>query len=110
GSDGGGRGCVLFFFSSRRRHTSFSRDWSSDVCSSDLGSSSALSYSVAASDRALWSKSAGVSESDEDGRRRHGGRVGVLLRSPARSEERRAGKERRARGAPHHQRREKSRA
>src|SRR5690606_39471967 len=23
-------------FSSRRRHTSFSRDWSSDVCSSDL--------------------------------------------------------------------------
>src|SRR5690606_29463892 len=28
---------VLFFFSSRRRHTRFSRDWSSDVCSSDLG-------------------------------------------------------------------------
>src|SRR5690606_40780339 len=27
--------CV-FFFSSRRRHTRFSRDWSSDVCSSDL--------------------------------------------------------------------------
>src|SRR5207302_8694197 len=27
---------VFFFFSSRRRHTSFSRDWSSDVCSSDL--------------------------------------------------------------------------
>src|SRR5690606_15525428 len=26
----------MFFFSSRRRHTSFSRDWSSDVCSSDL--------------------------------------------------------------------------
>src|SRR5690606_40863786 len=26
----------LFCFSSRRRHTSFSRDWSSDVCSSDL--------------------------------------------------------------------------
>src|SRR5690606_40820570 len=28
---------VVFFFSSRRRHTRFSRDWSSDVCSSDLG-------------------------------------------------------------------------
>src|SRR5690606_40654422 len=27
---------VSFFFSSRRRHTRFSRDWSSDVCSSDL--------------------------------------------------------------------------
>src|SRR5712675_3589322 len=28
----------FFFFSSRRRHTRCSRDWSSDVCSSDLGS------------------------------------------------------------------------
>src|SRR5690606_13201673 len=27
---------LSFFFSSRRRHTRFSRDWSSDVCSSDL--------------------------------------------------------------------------
>src|SRR5215813_14438882 len=28
---------VFFFFSSRRRHTRCGRDWSSDVCSSDLG-------------------------------------------------------------------------
>src|SRR5260370_37497142 len=28
----------IFFFSSRRRHTRFKCDWSSDVCSSDLGS------------------------------------------------------------------------
>src|SRR5215510_14566701 len=31
--------CILwfiFFFSSRRRHTRWPRDWSSDVCSSDL--------------------------------------------------------------------------
>src|SRR3989442_15558709 len=27
----------FFFFSSRRRHTRCGRDWSSDVCSSDLG-------------------------------------------------------------------------
>src|SRR5207247_6076594 len=27
---------VYFFFSSRRRHTRSTRDWSSDVCSSDL--------------------------------------------------------------------------
>src|SRR5687768_17771600 len=27
---------TFFFFSSRRRHTRCSRDWSSDVCSSDL--------------------------------------------------------------------------
>src|SRR5476651_321816 len=28
----------VFFFSSRRRHTRYWRDWSSDVCSSDLSS------------------------------------------------------------------------
>src|SRR3989442_6951886 len=27
---------IFFFFSSRRRHTRCGRDWSSDVCSSDL--------------------------------------------------------------------------
>src|SRR5690554_7145013 len=30
------RGGIFFFFSSRRRHTRCGRDWSSDVCSSDL--------------------------------------------------------------------------
>src|SRR2546430_9591996 len=30
------RCCGMFFFSSRRRHTRFDCDWSSDVCSSDL--------------------------------------------------------------------------
>src|SRR2546430_10050271 len=30
-----GMSCI-FFFSSRRRHTRFDCDWSSDVCSSDL--------------------------------------------------------------------------
>src|SRR5690606_40672457 len=34
--------CFFFFFSSRRRHTRFSRDWSSDVCSSDLEADGAL--------------------------------------------------------------------
>src|SRR2546430_4940488 len=42
--NGGGAGkmslgvlsAVFFFFSSRRRHTRFDCDWSSDVCSSDL--------------------------------------------------------------------------
>src|SRR2546430_5743604 len=35
---GGERSCLpyFFFFSSRRRHTRFDCDWSSDVCSSDL--------------------------------------------------------------------------
>src|SRR5262249_57715059 len=30
-------GAWVFFFSSRRRHTRLVSDWSSDVCSSDLG-------------------------------------------------------------------------
>src|SRR5690606_16545563 len=38
--------CIYFFISSRRRHTRFSRDWSSDVCSSDL-------YNVYRSDAAF---------------------------------------------------------
>src|SRR5260370_901759 len=33
---------MLFFFSSRRRHTRFKCDWSSDVCSSDLYTAEAL--------------------------------------------------------------------
>src|SRR5256885_6492972 len=34
---------LLFFFSSRRRHTRLQGDWSSDVCSSDLGGSVSMS-------------------------------------------------------------------
>src|SRR5256886_14239564 len=37
---------VLFFFSSRRRHTRFDCDWSSDVCSSDLDYFSSDSLAV----------------------------------------------------------------
>src|SRR5207253_7030936 len=33
---GAGLISIIFFFSSRRRHTRWPRDWSSDVCSSDL--------------------------------------------------------------------------
>src|SRR2546422_1769514 len=36
----------FFFFSSRRRHTRCSRDWSSDVCSSDLTVSPAMHQHV----------------------------------------------------------------
>src|SRR6266496_5692353 len=44
---------VVFFFSSRRRHTRSLRDWSSDVCSSDLAVRPARCASV------LWQPSAG---------------------------------------------------
>src|SRR5256884_4534187 len=45
----------FFFFSSRRRHTRCSRDWSSDVCSSDLEAVAAglhLDYFIEAAKRA----------------------------------------------------------
>src|SRR5437660_9673371 len=37
----------MFFFSSRRRHTRWPRDWSSDVCSSDLSFQAALDLAIA---------------------------------------------------------------
>src|SRR5690606_40342544 len=39
------------FFSSRRRHTRFSRDWSSDVCSSDLDSLEKAKLALCSKDR-----------------------------------------------------------
>src|SRR5256886_9180790 len=35
---------VFFFFSSRRRHTRFDCDWSSDVCSSDLNLPQSINF------------------------------------------------------------------
>src|SRR5699024_11809118 len=51
----------FFFFSSRRRHTRSKRDWSSDVCSSDLvvqnGFSGAISFITSLPGKALqWGK------------------------------------------------------
>src|SRR5882757_1141796 len=37
---------ICFFFSSRRRHTRYWRDWSSDVCSSDLRGESGTEFCV----------------------------------------------------------------
>src|SRR2546430_6589786 len=57
--------CYFFFFSSRRRHTRFDCDWSSDVCSSDLGLGTGGSTGVAAGE-----EGAGVSEPPAARRRR----------------------------------------
>src|SRR5207302_2532525 len=73
----------FFFFSSRRRHTRFSRDWSSDVCSSDLPCSHATAGAPSSRPDSKNMPSAGSSP-------------------PARSEERRVGKECRSRWAPYH--------
>src|SRR5690606_39345262 len=81
-----------YFFSSRRRHTSFSRDWSSDVCSSDLKAARLRAESIAAQDRNIflyeWVGSKRIQC------RFHYGPFGL------RSEERRVGKECRSRWGP----------
>src|SRR5438445_5492507 len=88
---------LLFFFSSRRRHTRYWRDWSSDVCSSDLENiiQRQLQLGVGA-DRRL----AGVG-GDGEAIEQHFLVIGVIRRphghrlvvGAARSEERRVGKE-----------------
>src|SRR5438128_8135484 len=44
----------FFFFSSRRRHTRCYRDWSSDVCSSDLGMEVAFNTGAGFSPPVPW--------------------------------------------------------
>src|SRR5690606_40312393 len=104
-----------FFFSSRRRHTRFSRDWSSDVCSSDLGGGGAETERQADSAPAAVRSATPVRKRKRRRKRRRGvfvrdaeaGASGAPSGRPpngARSEERRAGKERRTWRAPAHQR------
>src|SRR5690606_39969534 len=54
------------FFSSRRRHTRFSRDWSSDVCSSDLAAIALLLATAAAEDPAWRNTSLSFEERAAD--------------------------------------------
>src|SRR2546429_9222902 len=54
---------MIFCFSSRRRHTRCSRDWSSDVCSSDLHSADFDSWSRA---RRTCKKGRGIAPSPSD--------------------------------------------
>src|SRR5690606_40430052 len=95
----------FFFFSSRRRHTRFSRDWSSDVCSSDLATwNRAFSRELAAAfARARATRPASPSMPTTCFTRRAMGRVKLprpqnrSRTTESRSEERRVGKEGRAR-------------
>src|SRR6266542_6207565 len=73
--------CDCFFFSSRRRHTRCYRDWSSDVCSSDL------IIGLVMTAVAFWLT----------------GRRLLMMRS----EERRVGKECRSRWSPYHEKKKR---
>src|SRR2546430_3126851 len=97
---------LCFFFSSRRRHTRFDCDWSSDVCSSDLPlldggtgeSGDATCETFDAPGEWAWTRG------------RYGAVTRTLVTGPAyvldvvelRSEERRVGKECRSRWSPYH--------
>src|SRR3712207_7677922 len=97
----------MFFFSSRRRHTRYWRDWSSDVCSSDLTGGCPVTVCSSLCLKSLIR----LPDSDDQivknklpinlcpacaGLRRS------RRSSPERSEERRVGKECRSRWSPYH--------
>src|SRR2546429_6704031 len=83
----------FFFFSSRRRHTRCSRDWSSDVCSSDLPFVVEVVRVVGAQAVGVHLVAA-VGFADED--------IAPVFFVVLRSEERRVGKECRSRWSPYH--------
>src|SRR5260370_5153138 len=98
---------VCFFFPSRRRHTRFKCDWSSDVCSSDLNVTTHAPTEEAPEEPARIIE---VEEVDTSGAPSLGKRffnfrtllsfgLGFAI---LRSEERRVGKECRSRWSPYH--------
>src|SRR5437016_7953364 len=94
-TSGSFRHWLLFFFSSRRRHTRLVSDWSSDVCSSDL-----LRWRFSSEDKGVFPLLSQAFRID----------VGIPnhARGDKRSEERRVGKECRTRWAPYHEKRNTS--
>src|SRR5207247_7174170 len=93
------------FFSSRRRHTRSTRDWSSDVCSSDLAEREGgrrrrgiTTHVTRGPDRTTWDEPACQLASSEVEQHPYRSsstvrRVGSIVRTTGRSEERRVGKE-----------------
>src|SRR4051812_49918144 len=109
----------FFFFSSRRRHTILTCDWSSDVCSSDLDMAISWEYWPPQSRTRTGRSSAAGSGSGTTAalpaivrrflRDRHVVRVALAQpgRGDARSEERRVGEEGRWRGWECHEKKKK---
>src|SRR5256885_16665832 len=104
---------IVFFFSSRRRHTRLQGDWSSDVCSSDLGAgSSKIGNSTSCFKMcSMIHVLANVGISGPHSMMRFC--ISIKDNTSdfmARSEERRVGKEGRSRGAPDHLKKKKTKA
>src|SRR5205085_8184976 len=102
-----------FFFSSRRRHTRFDCDWSSDVCSSDLIS---LWRYIKPRTGEFFAAHAGLSGLPKPQPHLTSFTAAALrvvftnrpAASETRSEERRVGKESRSRQAPEHPKKKKT--
>src|SRR2546430_13753435 len=97
---------VFFFFSSRRRHTRFDCDWSSDVCSSDLEVLELPRFParIESFDVSNISGAENVAALVvcENGRMNRQEYRKFKIKSVERSEERRVGKECRSRWSPYH--------
>src|SRR3712207_8195550 len=88
---------IIFFFSSRRRHTRYWRDWSSDVCSSDLCDPVLSRLRVAKAGKATTRTFRGLPQAES--------KITLTNLRPgvrSRSEERRVGKEGRFRWSRYH--------
>src|SRR5689334_23824598 len=89
---------VFFFFSSRRRHTRWNCDWSSDVCSSDLNivgkPMAQLLLQANCTVTVAHSRTRDLPEAVR--------RADIVVAAVGRSEERRVGKECRCRWSPYH--------
>src|SRR5690625_7507939 len=106
----------MFFFSSRRRHTRWLRDWSSDVCSSDLSAAERYAAAVVLYEMATGKhpqygedpQANPAAVTDEITLDENDFPQGLGTELTARSEERRVGKECRQRWAPRQERKKKS--
>src|SRR5207253_5450210 len=97
----------LFFFSSRRRHTRWPRDWSSDVCSSDLSRRSARSAPACARRASSSRRSRPSASTGSTARCATPSATRCASPSrPTRSEERRVGKELIEGGGSEHEKKE----
>src|SRR5690606_40205318 len=93
---------VQFFVSSSRRHTIFSRDWSSDVCSSDLQPVAQALVEGVPRLLALPVTLVHTTREQADSQERRAVVGEEYADRPHRSEERRVGKECRASSTPQH--------
>src|SRR5256886_3444440 len=98
---------LCFFFSSRRRHTRFDCDWSSDVCSSDLTREALRREELAdllreSYEMVLAKLSTKMRQAIAKGGSAMPEARILTTRKKKRSEERRVGKECRSRWSPYH--------